>query len=128
MTPQDYVNKGFAVSLHIDQAIINRAEADVRAAYITPIVGEMEGEVVTDALANLSFMAMTQRNVFVTRSGAKEKTGANSRTAETWDTLQEMAHVCAMKIDALRELPGANKTAEVHDILRIYFKTNFFYL
>lgn len=129
MTPQEYANKGFAVSLHIDQAIIDRAEADVRAAYITPIVGaEAAGEVIADALANLSFMVMTQRNVFVTRSGAKEKTNANSRSVETWETLQEMAHTCAMKIAALRELPGANKTAEVHDICRIYFKTNFFYL
>lgn len=127
MTPQEYVNKGFAVSLHIDQPIIDRAEADVRAAYVTPIMGAgATGAEVDDAVANLAFMAMTQRNVFVTRSGAKEKTNANSRTAEAWDTLQEMAHTCAMKIAALRELPNANKTAEVNDICRIYFKTNFF--
>lgn len=127
MTPQEYTNKGFAVSLHIDQSIIDRAEADVRAAYVAPIVGESEqGEAVVDAVANLAFMLMTQRNVFVTRSGAKEKTNANSRIAETWNTLQEMAHVCAMKIEALRNLPGANKTAKVNDICRLYFSTNFF--
>lgn len=128
MTPQDYANKGFPISLHIDQAVINRAEADVREAYVTPIVGTQTGDAVADATANLAFMLMAQRNVFVTRAGAKEKTNANSRAAEAWETLQEMAHTCAMKIDALRNLPGANKTAEVHDICRIYFKTNFFYL
>lgn len=129
MTPQEYAAKGFAVSLHIDQSIIDRAESDVRQAYIDPIVGaDAQGEAVTDALANLAFMAMTQRNVFVTRSGAKDKTNANSRSAETWETLQEMAHTCAMKIAALRELPGAKAKAEVHDICRIYFKTNFFYV
>lgn len=129
MTPQEYANKGFAVSLHIDQAIIDRAEADVRAAYVTPILGEnAQGANVDDAVANLAFMAMTQRNVFVTRSGAKEKTNVNSRTADTWDTLQEMAHTCAMKITALRMLPGANKEAEVNDICRLYFKTNFFHV
>lgn len=129
MTPQEYANKGFAVSLHIDQSVIDRAEADVRAAYVTPIVGvNAQGEAVNDAIANLAFMIMTQRNVFVTRSGAKEKTNANSRTVEAWETLQEMAHTCAMKIAALRELSGANKTAEVNDICRLYFKTNFFYV
>lgn len=129
MTPQEYAAKGFAVSLHIDQSIIDRAESDVRQAYIDPIVGaDAQGEAVTDALANLAFMAMTQRNVFVTRSGAKEKTNANSRSVETWETLQEMAHTCAMKIAALRELPGAKAKAEVQDICRIYFKTNFFYV
>lgn len=129
MTPQEYNQKGFAVSLHIDQSIIDRAENDVREAYITPILGaDASGDVVEDALANLAFMAMTQRNVFVTRSGAKEKINANSRQAEAWDTLQEMAHTCAMKIASLRELPGANAKAEVHDICRIYFKTNFFYV
>lgn len=129
MTPQEYANKGFAVSLHIDQQIIDRAEKDVRAAYVTPILGEnAQGEAVNDAIANLAFMVMTQRSVFVTRSGAKEKTNANSRTAEAWETLQEMAHTCHMKIAALRELPGANKAAEVNDICRLYFKTNFFYV
>lgn len=129
MTPQEYAAKGFAVSLHIDQSIIDRAESDVRQAYIDPIVGaDAQGEAVTDAMANLAFMAMTQRNVFVTRSGAKEKTNANSRSVETWETLQEMAHTCAMKIAALRGLPGAKAKAEVHDICRIYFKTNFFYV
>lgn len=127
MTPQEYANKGFAVSLHIDQSVIDRAEADVRAAYITPILGEnAQGEAVNDAIANLAFLAMTQRNVFVTRSGAKEKTNANSRTAEAWETLQEMAHTCAMKIETLRQLPDANKSAKVNDICRLYFKTNFF--
>lgn len=129
MTPKEYNDKGFAVSLHIDQSIIDRAEADVREAYIKPILGaEASGAEVDDALANLAFMAMTQRNVFVTRSGAKEKTNVNSRTAETWETLQEMAHTCAMKIAALRALPGANNIARVHDICRIYFTTNFFYV
>lgn len=129
MTPQEYTSKGFAVSLHIDQSIIDRAEADVKQAYIEPIVGaDASGDVVNDALANLAFLAMTQRNVFVTRSGAKEKTNANSMQADTWATLQEMAHTCAMKIAALRELPGANKTARVHDICRIYFTTNFFHI
>lgn len=129
MTPKEYNDKGFAVSLHIDQSIIDRAEADVREAYIKPILGaDASGDEVEDALANLAFMAMTQRNVFVTRSGAKEKTNVNSRTAETWETLQEMAHTCAMKIETLRALPGANNIARVHDICRIYFTTNFFYV
>lgn len=248
MTPQEYTSRGFPVSLHIDQSVIDRAERDVIDAYIRPIVpdygkyfdekmilnsGDLHftssavtsdekiltfvtydsgvytvsnslsvknGDIVSissdrhtlnivkyheykageraervahvqgsfpywhtatykvtedclvsfvgsqsqstyevtkssaftdatidDAICNLAFMLMTQRNVFVTRSGAKEKTNLNSRTVDAWETLQEMAHTCAMKIAALREQPYANKDAKVSDICRIYFNTNFFY-
>lgn len=128
MTAQEYNAKGFAVSLHIDQSIIDRAEKDIREAYINPIVGsQASGVEVEDAIANLVFFLMTQRNIFVTRSGAKDKMVANSRSVEMWDTLQEQAHTCAMKLEALKQLPNANKDAVVSDICRLYFKTNFFY-
>lgn len=128
MTAQEYINRGFAVSAHLEQAIIDRAEADVRAAYITPIVGEPtadEPTAVADALANLAFLAMLQRNVFATRSGAKMKQTNDSREADVFVVLREQAHTCAMKIERLRGLPNANATAKVTDICRIYYKTNF---
>lgn len=130
MTAQEYIEKGFAVSMHTEQAIIDRAERDARLAYIVPIVGENTPEehagVIADALANLAFLVMLQRNVFVTRSGAKMKQTDDSRDADGLDVLQNMAHTCDMKIQALRALPGANATAKVTDICRIYFRTNFF--
>lgn len=130
MTAQEYNALGYPVSLHIEQPIIDRAEADVHAAYIEPIAGTTHDseQVVKDALAALSFLLMTQRNVFVTRSGAKEKTNANSRNADAWAGLQEQANTCAMRIDILREQPWANKRAGMNDICRIYFATNFYHV
>lgn len=130
MTPTEYNAKGLNVSLHIEQAYIDRAERDVRSAYVTPILPNIqtpEPEAVADAVANLSFLLLLQRNLVETRSGAKLKTNANSQNAGAWDAIGEQAHTCAMKIDALRQLPGANKTAKVTDICKIYFKTNFLY-
>lgn len=130
MTPAEYIAKGFNVSAHIEQAQINRAEADVSEAYINPILPNIPTptpDTVTDALANLSFLLLCQRNIAETRGGAKLKTTANSQNTGAWDALAEQAHTCAMYIDRLRELEGANKTAKVKDICKIYFKTNFFY-
>lgn len=129
MLAQEYIDAGFPVSLHIDQPIIEKAERDVREAYILPIIGtSQECPVVRAAVMNLSFMLMSQRNIFVTRSGAKEKMTANSRGADKWATLQEMAQTCHMKLQAVRNLEGANPKAYVQDICGIYLKTNFFYL
>ena len=65
MTAQEYIEKGFAVSLHTEQAIIDRAERDARLAYIVPIVGENTPEehagVIADALAKLQVVANTQK-------------------------------------------------------------------
>lgn len=130
MTPTEYNAKGLNVSLHIEQAQIDRAERDVRDAYIKPILPNTqtpEPEAVADAVANLSFLLLLQRNIVETRSGAKIKTNANSQNAGAWDAIGEQAQTCAMKIDALRQLSGANKTAKVTDICKIYFKTNFLY-
>lgn len=127
MTAQDLVNAGFPVSLHIDSAIITRAATDVRAAYVTPIVGTMaDNATITDALNNLTFLLLMQRNVFATRAGGKTKSTLQSQEADTWQTLQEQAHTCHMKIEALRALEGATADAAVQDICKIYFKTNFF--
>lgn len=130
MTAQQYLQKGFNVSMHVEQSIINRAEADVTEAYVTPIVGTIASPApaqVTDAVLNLAFLLMLQRNVFATRSGAKTKNVNQSQEADTWKVLQDQAHTCAMKIDELRKMDGANKNAEVVDICRLYFKTNFLY-
>lgn len=130
MTPTEYNNRGLNVSLHIEQAQIDRAEKDVRDAYIKPILPSVptpEPEEVKDAVANLSFLLLLQRNIVETRSGAKVKTNANSQNAYAMDIIGEQSHTCAMKIDAVRELEGADKKAEVCDICKIYFKTNFLY-
>ena len=118
------------MSTYTDDAEIARAEQLVRDAYITPIVGSatVTSDVLESVTAELSFLYLLQQSVFLTRSGAKIKTGYNSQQADTWDLLQQSATACHLALAGLRKQPGVNAMAEVMDICKIYFKTNFFNL
>lgn len=127
MTREYYQRQGYEVSSYIDEATIDRAERDVRAAYIAPIVGaaEIPDEQLQPIVANLAFLLLLQRTIFATRAGAKTKTGYNSADADAWAKLQQEATACHLKLETLRTFPGVNTTAKVQDICKIYFKTNF---
>lgn len=120
---------GYSVSANLDQAIIDRAEADAFAAYISPIMpnAEREDECLQRALADLAFLLLLQRTLRVTRGGTKEKTSTQSVNAGEWASLTEQTQTAAMTIDMLRKMPGAVKDAKVTDIAKIYFKTHFIY-
>lgn len=127
MTKQWYQEHGFKVSTYIDDAEIARAEKTVRDAYIAPIVGSasVSQSVIEDAVAELAFLYMLQQSVFLTRAGAKTKTGYNSQDADVWSRLQQAATSCHLALENLRKQPGANAAAEIVDVCKIYFKTNF---
>ena len=127
MTKDWYSQNGFKISSLIDQSEIDRAEKEVTAAYIVPIVGEVETptEVQKNAIGNLAFLLLLQRSIFLTRAGAKTKTGYNSQEADAWAKLQQSASSCHLALEQLRNTEGANKDAEIMDICKIYFKTNF---
>lgn len=127
MTRQWYIEHGYKLSALIEQAEIDRAEADVIAAYISPIKGGAEiAQGIVDAVtANLAFLLLLQRSVFATRAGAKTKTGYNSADVDAWAILQQEAASCHLALESLKTQEGANADAEVIDICRIYFKTNF---
>lgn len=126
MTKDWYIQHGFKMSSQIDQAEIDRAEADVVNAYIKQIVGDVTVPSATreNAIANLAFLLLLQRSVFATRAGAKFKTGYNSQAAGDWEQLQSAATTCHVALEELRTAAGA-KDAKVTDICKIYFKTNF---
>lgn len=127
MTAQWYQERGYKLSSYIEQSEIDRAERDVTAAYINPIVGDMT-EYETErqnATAELAFLMLLQRSIFATRAGAKTKTGYNSANAGEWELLAQCAHTAHAALQALRSIPGANADAEITDICRIYFKSNF---
>lgn len=126
MTRNWYIEHGYKLSSLIDEAEIARAEADVVDAYIEPIVGDkiIPAETRQETIGALAFLLLSQRNIFVTRAGAKTKTGYNSANADAWAGLQQDAHVCHAKLNALRRIVGGSD-AEVDDICKIYFKTNF---
>lgn len=127
MTKQWYQEHGFKVSTYIDDAEIARAEKTVRDAYIAPIVGSasVSQSVIEAAVAELAFLYMLQQSVFLTRAGAKTKTGYNSQDADAWSRLQQAATSCHLALENLRKQPGANAAAEIVDVCKIYFKTNF---
>lgn len=126
MTKDWYIQHGFKMSSQIDQAEIVRAEKDVIKAYIDPIVNgaTVQTEMRENAIGNLAFLLLLQRSTFVTRAGAKFKTGYNSQNAGDWEQLQDAAMTCHVALEALRNAAGA-KNAKVTDICKIYFKTNF---
>lgn len=130
MTKQWYQENGYALSSLISDAEITRAERDVTDAYITPIVGSatVSQEVKERAIGNLAFLLILQRTIFATRAGAKVKTGYNSQEADAWAKLQQEASSCHLAIEILKKEPGVNQDAQVTDICKIYFKTNFFNL
>lgn len=114
----------------VSDAEIARAEAQVTAAYVTPIAGDAQVvpvELLEKVVGNLAFLFLLQSSVFLTRAGAKVKSGYNSQEAETWEILQQEASSCHLVLEELRA-ESENKDAEVTDICKIYFKTNFLYL
>lgn len=127
MTKQWYQENGYALSSLINEADITRAERDVTDAYITPIVGNatVSQTVKERAIGNLAFLLILQRTIFATRAGAKVKTGYNSQDADAWAKLQQEATSCHLALEMLKKEPGVNQDADVTDICKIYFKTNF---
>ena len=83
MTKEWYKQNGYRLGVNIDQAVIDRAERDVCEAYVLPILpnADPEGDdEVAHALADLAYLLLMQRNLFVTNSGTKEMLGTNSST------------------------------------------------
>lgn len=130
MTKQWYQANGYEMGSLIDDAAIERAERDVTDAYVTPIVGtaNVSTEVRERAVGNLAFLLLLQRTIFATRAGAKIKTGYNSQEADAWAKLQQEATSCHLALDVLKRQPGVNPDANVTDICKIYFSTNFIHL
>lgn len=129
MNVQDYKTAGFNLSMLIDQAVITRAEKDVIAAYITPLLGhaptqeEMASDGVKNALMCLSFLLVQQRSSAATRAGAKTKLTEQSNTPTADELLRQHAPSCVAALRALNE--DAHK--KVRDICKVFFTTNYFY-
>ncbi len=129
MTKEWYKEHGYHVGMEGTQDVIDRAEREVKVAYIAPILpdADFSKEEVKQCLADLAFMRMLQITLFVTRSGAKEKFGDHSNNATEDAKFYEQGLVAAGAVDKLRAMSGANATAKVDDICRLFFKSNFFY-
>lgn len=131
MTPAEYQSAGFLLSSLINQKIIDRAENDVINSYILPICPNLlsTSDLYKKAVMTLSFMLMCKRdNVFMTRSGSKEKENQFSKDSDGWNNLQNLATDCHFIIEQLKSSEGALEKPKFIDICGIYFKTNFYHI
>lgn len=130
MTAAEYIALGFRVSAHLEQSKIDKAEKDIKQAYILPIVSEamLTDAVVKDAMANLVFLRLIQQEAFATCSGGKTKQYQYSQQVTFDGMMAEQAALCHLKLQAMRGLEGANAEGNITDICRIYFESNFIHL
>ena len=73
MTAQDFISNGYKVSLQIQQGEIDRAVADVTAAYVDKVTIDNTTTTARAAIMQLAFILLCQRNTFATRAGGKLK-------------------------------------------------------
>lgn len=131
MNVQDYRAAGYALSQMIEQSVVTRAEKDIIAAYIVPLVGhaptqaESEQEPLKTALMSLAFLLVQQRSIAATRAGAKTKNAPQSGTPTPEDILRQNAPSCVKALCALD--PKKNPVKECSDICGIFFRSNYFY-
>lgn len=128
MTKDWYIQHGYKMSAYIEQADIDKAEAEVKTAYVEPIDASATApeSVVVDVVANLTFLLLLQRSITLTRAGAKIKTGYNSQEADAWTKLLQATTSCHLALETLRKQAGVVANAAVIDICRIYWKSNFY--
>ena len=125
MTKQEYQDKGFRLSLQVEQADIDRAEKAVIDAYIAPLTDDRTGELVVSAIMNFAFLLLLQHSLYNTRSGAKSVNITSATTPSNEDVLRQCAWECHQSLQALRD-EVVKADVKVLDICRIYFSTNFF--
>lgn len=128
MTKQEYQEAGFRLSLQVEQADIDRAEREVTAAYCKPIAPAIDttNAAYRNAVMNLAFLWLLQHSLFGTRSGAKGVQITSATTPTSADILRDCAWDCHFALQVLKAEVDADEKAEVTDICRIYFSTNFF--
>jgi hypothetical protein len=124
MTKQEYQERGFRLSLQIEQEDIDRAEKAVTDAYIAPLTDDRTGELVISSIMNFAFLWLMQHSLYNTRSGAKSVNITSATTPSNEDVLRQCALDCHQCLQALREALGKNDV-KVLDICRIYFTTNY---
>lgn len=130
MTAQDYINKGYRLSLHTAQAEIDAKEELAFKSYILPILpnSEKESEDIKGALMALSFLLLLQANIFSTRSGAKLKNAPQSTNPTEWQILNEFTVMAHRYLEELKTLPNAVTKPRIYDVAHIYFRTQYFNL
>ena len=124
MTAEQYRAAGYRVSLQVTQTEIERAEADVTAAYIAkvaPTFSATDTDVVA-AVMQLAAILLLNRHAVATRSGGKTKdTPQQSQNAWASQGDVDNADRLLRKVQTVAGLPSKL----VDDIAGIYYRNTF---
>lgn len=124
MTAQEYQAAGYRVSQQVMQSEIDRAEADVTAAYIAkvaPTFSSTDADVKA-AVMQLTVILLTNRHAVATRSGGKTKdTPQLSQNAYASQGDVDNADRLLRKVQTVAGLPSKL----VDDIAGIYYRNTY---
>lgn len=127
MTNKEYQDSGFRLSLQIEQKDIDRAESEVTRAYVSRIAPDLdiEDSDYRYAVMSLAYLWLLQHSAFATRAGAKMVNITSAQNVSDYDVLRGAAYDAHASMVYLREKVG-DENANILDICRIYFSTNYF--
>jgi hypothetical protein len=124
MTPHEYQQAGYRVSLQVMQSEIDRAEADVTEAYVAKVAPDFmpQSADVKAAVMQLAAILLLRRAAVVTRSGGKVKMSPSLSEAGYPNQADvENADRLLRKVQSV----SGNVSELVDDIAGIYFRNVF---
>ena len=124
MTAQDFISNGYKVSLQIQQGEIDRAVADVTAAYVDKVTTDNTTATAKAAIMQLAFILLCQRNTFATRAGGKMKLSPQlSENAQARQTDYDNADRLLRQLQAATGGIAGEIDKMVEDICMIYMRS-----
>ena len=124
MTAQDFITNGYKVSLQISQGEIDRAVADVTAAYVDKVTTANTTTTAKDAIMQLAFILLCQRNTFATRAGGKLKLSPQlSDNAQARQTDYDNADRLLRQLQAATGGIAGEIDKMVDDICMVYMRS-----
>ena len=124
MTAQDFIANGYKVSLQIQQGEIDRAVADVTAAYVDKVTTDNTTATASAAIMQLAFILLCQRNTFATRAGGKMKLSPQlSDNAQARQTDYDNADRLLRQLQAAAGGIAGKIDKMVDDICMVYMRS-----
>ena len=124
MTAQDFIANGYKVSLQIQQGEIDRAVADVTAAYVDKVTTDNITATASAAIMQLAFILLCQRNTFATRAGGKLKLSPQlSDNAQARQTDYDNADRLLRQLQAATGGIAGKIDKMVDDICMVYMRS-----
>ena len=124
MTAQDFIANGYKVSLQIQQGEIDRAVADVTAAYVDKVTTDNTTATASAAIMQLAFILLCQRNTFATRAGGKLKLSPQlSDNAQARQTDYDNADRLLRQLQAATGGIAGEIDKMVDDICMVYMRS-----